>query len=105
MGRSYDDNGIRKLEAIIDQTFADLGIPADSAYAKAARQRIAELLLSTQFDDWPVSLAARLLTHKARQSRVISNYSGASAGVLASNPGAQSGGSADTTPHGRGQTR
>jgi hypothetical protein len=69
--RSFDNEGIRRLETIVDKAFSDLAIDAKAPYALQTREHIAKLLLQMNLDQWPTSLAVDMLTHRARQSRAV----------------------------------
>lgn len=64
--RYFDDVGLKRLEAVLDLTFADLNIKETSEFACASREFVATMLLSLKVDDEDVGTAASKLAIKAR---------------------------------------
>ena len=65
--RFFDNDGIRRLEKILERTFADLKIADDCEYAKASREFIAKMLLSSDPDELAAD-ASQHLTINARKT-------------------------------------
>jgi hypothetical protein len=66
----FDEEGIRRLEGIVERTFEDLAIDGNAPYAQQTREHIARLLFQFQLDQWPMPLASEMLTCKARQADI-----------------------------------
>ncbi len=64
--RWYDNDQLRRMERILDQTYADLGIDAASPYARHARELLARLLFEYEVYRHTESAAAHVLRAKAR---------------------------------------
>ena len=62
----FDNNGIRRLEAILDRTLTELKIDDTSDYARNGREFIAKMLLKLELDEQPVDIAAERLSARAR---------------------------------------
>lgn len=60
--RFFDNDGLRRLEAILDATFADLRIRRDSHYAQCTREYLATLLLTLPVDELTNAEARMQLT-------------------------------------------
>lgn len=74
MGHNFfDDEDIRKLEAIVERTFKDLAIDETAPYARQTREHIAKLLFQLQLDKWPPLLASEMLASKVRKANIAPN--------------------------------
>ena len=61
----FDNNGIRRLEAILDRTLTDLKIDEATGYARSSREFIAKMLLKMELEAKPVDTAASQLSARA----------------------------------------
>jgi hypothetical protein len=64
--RWYDNEQLRHMERILDQTYADLGIDSASDYARQARELLARLLFEYEIYQHAEPKAAHVLRAKAR---------------------------------------
>ncbi len=66
MRRHFDDHALSKLQAILDRTFDELSINANSSYARLTRENIASMLLRLPEEDETAFETSRRLSRHVR---------------------------------------
>ena len=70
---NFDSKGVRRLQSIIDTTFADLEIEESSNYARESRRVLAEMLLKIENEERLLTkITERFLKYAMTHSLILS---------------------------------